>query len=117
MQRRFLDKLLLANFIGLSLAAPVAQTQVENEQNIKQLMHEKRCVLCHDRTGRRVGPPYRMIADLHAGKEGIVDKLARKIIEGGMGTWGTTPMPPNSHVSEEEARALAEWIMELNRTE
>ncbi len=112
MQKRFLHKLLLVNFIVLSFSATTAQPQEANEQNIQQLMHEKRCVLCHDRTGRRVGPPYRMIADLHAGKEGIVDKLAKKIIEGGMGTWGTTPMPPNSHVSEEEARALAEWIMD-----
>lgn len=112
MQKRFLDKLLLVNFIILSFAAPTVQSGEENRQNIAQLMHEKRCVICHDRTGRRVGPPYRMIADLHAGKEGIVDKLAKKIIEGGMGTWGTTPMPPNSHVSEEEARALAEWIMD-----
>lgn len=103
----------LYSLLGVALLFPFSSWAEDNaELDIKQLMHEKRCVLCHDRTGRRVGPPYRMIADLHAGKEGIVDKLAGKIIEGGMGTWGTTPMPPNSHVSEEEARALAEWIMD-----
>lgn len=99
-------------FLGSTLLFPVTLPAEEDSgPDMAQLLHEKRCVLCHDRTARRAGPPYRMIADLHAGKEGIVDRLTKKIIEGGMGTWGTTPMPPNSHVSEEEARAMAEWIM------
>lgn len=100
-------------FLGFTLFSPVISPAEEDSgPDMQQLLHEKRCVLCHDRTGRRAGPPYRMIADLHAGKEGIIDRLTKKIIEGGMGTWGTTPMPPSSDVSEEEARAMAEWIMD-----
>lgn len=86
----------------------------KTEQSIPRLMEEKRCDLCHHRNERRVGPPYEMIASLHADrKDEIIDKLVKKIIEGGGGTWGAMPMPANSHVSEKEARAMAEWIMGL----
>ncbi len=107
------SKLVFHVLLGVALFVPVIASADEGgAADIPALMDEKRCDVCHHRAARRSGPPYRMIADLHAGKEGIVNRLAKKIIKGGMGTWGATPMPPNSHVSEEEARAMAEWIMQ-----
>ncbi len=98
--------------LGL-LAGSAFAEQENNQRDIPRLMEEKRCDLCHHRNERRVGPPYEMIASLHAGKNEIADKLVRKILNGGSGTWGAMPMPANSHVSKNEARAMVEWIMSL----
>lgn len=41
--------------------------------------------------------------------------LARKIVLGGGGSWGLVPMVPNEHVTLDEARAMAEWILALDQ--
>lgn len=43
----------------------------------------------------------------------MVDYLAGKIRGGGRGAWGAVPMPAQTHVSPEDARLLAEWILTL----
>jgi cytochrome c len=97
----------------LAAAAAGLGAETEVSQDIPRLMEDKRCELCHHRSERLVGPPYEMIASLHAGKEGIEEKLVNKIINGGGGTWGAMPMPANNHVTEAEARAMVKWILEL----
>jgi cytochrome c len=78
------------------------------------LLTEKRCNACHDVTAVRIGPPYTAIAVRHRpDKESMVEVLAHKIVLGGGGGWGPVPMVPNEHVSLEEARAMARWILEL----
>jgi len=77
------------------------------------LLTQKRCDACHDVTATRLGPPYAAIALRHrADKEAMVEVLARKIVLGGGGNWGVVPMVPNEHVTLEEARAMAKWILE-----
>jgi cytochrome c len=41
----------------------------------------------------------------------MTEVLARKIVLGGGGNWGVVPMVPNEHVSESDARSLANWIL------
>jgi cytochrome c551/c552 len=41
-----------------------------------------------------------------------VDVLARNIVDGGGGSWGVVPMVPNQWVTVEEARLMAEWILD-----
>lgn len=78
------------------------------------LLVEKRCIACHETDRPLIGPPYRAIAARHAAqKEIMVEVLARKIIIGGAGNWGAVPMVPNEHVSEDEALAMARWILAL----
>lgn len=78
------------------------------------LLVENRCVACHETDRPLIGPPYRAIAARHAAhKEIMVEVLARKIIVGGAGNWGVVPMVPNEHVSEDEALAMARWILDL----
>lgn len=68
---------------------------------------------CHTVDKRVVGPSYREIAARYAGQEGATDLLIEKIRQGGKGVWGPLVMPPNPRLSEEDARALAEWIESL----
>jgi len=80
------------------------------------LLVEKRCNACHDASKTLIGPPYVAIATRHRGdKDEMVEVLARKIVLGG-GAWGVVPMVPNDHVTLEEARAMARWILAIRPT-
>lgn len=80
-----------------------------------ELAQEKRCYACHAMSEPLIGPPYLAIAALHANadRDIIVEVLARKIIIGGAGNWGVVPMVPSEHVTSEEARTIAAWILDL----
>ena len=41
------------------------------------------------------------------------ERLARKIINGGAGSWGNIPMVANERVSLKDARAIAHWVLSL----
>jgi len=100
--------LLVLTLIGTSGA--FAQDSMSGER----LAQVNRCYACHHLSQTLIGPPYRAIAARHSGqKEVMVDVLARKIILGGGGSWGVVPMVPNEHVSEEDARNIARWILNL----
>jgi len=78
------------------------------------LADEARCDACHEMSEPSLGPPYIAIAARHAAdRDVMVDVLAHKIVHGGGGNWGVVPMVPNQWVSDDDARAMAEWILGL----
>jgi cytochrome c551/c552 len=82
--------------------------------DVPTLLAAKRCNACHEVTAALIGPPYVAIAARHRpNKDEAVEVLARKIVLGGGGNWGLVPMVPNEHVSLEEARAMARWILQV----
>ncbi|GAA3564922.1 MULTISPECIES: c-type cytochrome [Marinobacter] len=88
------------------LAAPVAQAS-----DGEALFKSKPCAACHAVDTKMVGPALTEIAAKYSDQEGAVDTLADHIKNGTQGNWGPVPMPPNP-VTEEEARTLAEWVLE-----
>ena len=78
-----------------------------------QLAGKKNCLACHQVDRKVVGPAYKDVAAKYAGDKGALDRLARKIVNGGSGVWGPVPMPANPQVSDAEARQLAAWILTL----
>lgn len=82
-----------------------------NSKAVLALMQKHSCTACHSVDKKIVGPSFQDIAKKHAGK---VEYLAGKIKTGGMGVWGSVPMPPQS-VSDAEAKTLATWIFEAAR--
>jgi cytochrome c len=84
-------------------------------QDAEALANSKRCSACHTVEETLLGPPYRAIAARHvAERELNIEVLARKIVHGGGGNWGVVPLVPNEHVTLDEARAIAAWILSLN---
>jgi cytochrome c len=82
-------------------------------QDGETLVSESMCYACHQMQEASIGPPWQAIAARHAGKsEVMTDVLAGKIIRGGGGNWGNVPMVANQRVNEEQARIMAEWILE-----
>lgn len=73
------------------------------------------CRTCHQVDEPLNGPSYREIARHYAGQNStIVSELARKIIEGSSGTWGTAYMTPHPHLSPQDAEAMVKYILLLN---
>lgn len=97
-------------FTGFCCLLPLSLHAAEPDG--AQLATAMKCYACHAQEEPLIGPPYRAIAARHAAeKELMVEVLARKIVRGGGGNWGVVPMVPNEHVSDEQAQALARWIL------
>lgn len=102
-----------------ALAFTLAPTPaVYGNSDVPALLEKSRCDACHTERQALIGPHYRAIAARHAGRDDVmVEVLARKIVLGGGGNWGVVPMVPNEHVSLEDARRMARWILSLDATE
>lgn len=73
------------------------------------------CLGCHKVADNSTGPAYTAVAKRYAGRPGIVDTLAQKIIKGGSGNWGTIPMAAHPAISEDDAKAMAKYVLTLNQ--
>ncbi|MGA1732485.1 MAG: c-type cytochrome [Burkholderiaceae bacterium] len=98
MKKLILTTLALTSFSGAALA-DMALAQAKN------------CMACHAVDKKLVGPAYKDIAAKYKGDGAAVDRLAVKIMKGGMGVWGAIPMPANPQVSDAEAKKLAQWVL------
>ena len=98
MKKLILTTLVLTGFSGAALA-DMALAQAKN------------CMACHAVDKKLVGPAYKDIAAKYKGDGAAVDRLAEKIMKGGMGVWGAIPMPANPQVSDAEAKKLAQWVL------
>jgi cytochrome c551/c552 len=81
---------------------------------IQKLLNANGCTGCHALSERVVGPSFREVAQRYAGDASASAKLPAKIRNGGQGTWGQVPMPPNPGLSEADLRALVSWVLQQN---
>lgn len=79
-------------------------------QDAEKLFQSKACAACHAKAMKMVGPAFQDVAKKYAGQDDAVAILVKSIQEGSKGKWGQIPMPPNN-VTDEEATALAEWVL------
>jgi cytochrome c len=70
------------------------------------------CTACHGTTQKVVGPAFRDIGGRYSGDAGAAERLAQRVREGSAGAWGPVPMPPQTQLSEADARALVRWILD-----
>ena len=78
-----------------------------------ELAQSSRCMACHQVDRKVVGPAFRQVAQRYASRPDAAEHLARKIRQGGSGAWGAVPMAANPHVSEADAKRLAQWVLTL----
>lgn len=115
-----LAAILLTGFAaGLGSAGEPADSAIpaaslESEATLAVIKHAG-CMSCHMPDEARVGPSFRSIAQMYpAPDEATREVLARKIILGGAGKWGTVPMIANPRLSHEQSRAIVDWIVALD---
>lgn len=87
-------------------------TQTTAMADAEALAKAKGCNACHAVNAKQVGPAYKDVAKMYAGRADAVEYLADKIKNGGVGVWGNIPMP-RQNVTDEEAKKLAEWVLSL----
>jgi len=80
-------------------------------QTPADLARKNACLACHGLVHKQVGPGFAQIAERYRGDGGAAARLAGKIRDGSVGTWGRVIMPRQTQVSEADAQALSQWIL------
>lgn len=79
----------------------------------KELIAESGCIACHSDEKKIVGPAYRDVAKRYAEMDGVREYLVGKILNGGSGVWGGAAMAAQEQLNENQATAMAAYIMTL----
>ena len=79
------------------------------------LVGKSDCLTCHKVNEKNIGPAYKEVAAKYENTEENVKMLAGKIIKGGSGNWGAIPMTPHPALSQEDAEALAKYVLLLKK--
>ena len=98
-----------ARLLILSAALAVVGTPAFASMAIAQ---KNACVACHAVDKKLLGPAYQEVAKKYAGQKDAEAMLAASIKKGGSGKWGQIPMPAQPNLKEEDAKALARWILD-----
>jgi cytochrome c len=77
------------------------------------LISYSNCAECHKSDKRAKGPAFQDIAKRYPINQVYIDLLARKVISGGTGSWGSPVMAPHLDVKEEDAKAMVSYILSL----
>lgn len=75
-----------------------------------ELMTAKGCMSCHGMDAAVVGPGLNDVRNRYAGQADAATLLSKKIREGGAGTWGQIPMPPQPQLSDIEVEQIVDWL-------
>ena len=78
------------------------------------------CTTCHrlDKAsgGASIGPAYSEVAAKYSpAADTTIDRLVKKVINGGSGVWGTVPMTPHPSVPEADVREMVKYILTLKK--
>jgi cytochrome c len=94
----------------LAAVAAVVSAPAFAAEDMAAVAKAKGCLACHAVDKKLVGPSYKDVAKKYSAAD--TDKLAAKVLNGGSGSFGAVPMPPNKgKVSEAEAKSLVTWIL------
>ena len=104
-----------ALLLGSVLAGVLLMPSAAQAQTLGlSLAQANNCMSCHKVDRKVVGPGFNAIAERFEGNPDAANYLAQSIVDGSRGRWGPVPMPRQSHVSPQDAQALARWILSLN---
>ena len=78
-----------------------------------ELIQSSDCYACHMVNERSAGPAYIEVSRYYQEDEDAVEYLAEKILKGGVGVWGETPMPAHPAFTYAQARILAAYVLDL----
>jgi cytochrome c len=80
-----------------------------------ELTSKSDCFTCHKIDEKNIGPAWREVAAKYAGQDTAINYLAHKIKNGGSGVWGQVPMAPHPAMTDEDAQAIAKYVLLLKK--
>ena len=97
-------------------AAPAAPAAADSKG--LELIGASDCTTCHrlhkEAAGASIGPSYREVAAKYSpAADTTVDRLVKKIIDGGNGVWGTVPMTPHPALAPADVKEMVTYILSL----
>ncbi len=78
-----------------------------------RLIEQSDCKSCHQLKEKSVGPSYTDIANKYRDDRRASDRLAQKVIKGGMGVWGEHAMSAHPQLSKAEASSMVDYILSI----
>ena len=78
------------------------------------LVKSSDCKTCHHTVNKIIGPSHTDVAKKYDFTEANVKMLADKIIKGGAGVWGESPMNAHPDVSQADAEKMARYVLSLD---
>ncbi len=88
--------------------------QIGNGSLGKNLIASSDCKACHMIDKPSVGPTFLAVADRYKGQSGSVERLAKKIIEGGGGNWSKDHlMSAHPQIPAQDAQEMVKYIFAL----
>ncbi len=106
----------VSNGAGSIASASATLTVSQEDPAMIALLQLKNCLACHATARKLIGPSWDEVTARYTGQPGAENYLASKIIAGGAGAWGVIPMPSSPHVSDAEARQIAQWLLTRSPT-
>jgi cytochrome c len=79
----------------------------------KKLMEQSDCKSCHILDKKSVGPMYIDIAKRYKNDPKTMDYLVKKVINGGSGAWGETPMAAHPQLTTTDVTEILKYILSL----
>src|SRR5690606_20376683 len=73
------------------------------------------CYACHSINLRSVEPTFKEIAERYKGDDSAEESLAKKIISGSRGSWGTASMSAHPSLTLEESRKMVRFILNFSK--
>jgi cytochrome c len=100
-------------FMLLACTGKAVYAESAGTEKLQTLLVRNNCTACHMIEKRKYGPTMKEVALKHGNDEAAIKKLAAKIKAGGTGVFGDDIMPPQPHVSDADARTIAELVLSL----
>ncbi|HSZ86415.1 MAG TPA: c-type cytochrome [Puia sp.] len=103
-----------------SSGSNTATVSAANEKGL-ELIGASDCTTCHkldknSTSGIAIGPAYSDVAAKYApAADTTIDRLVKKVISGGSGVWGTTPMTAHAMLKEDDVRTMVKYILSLKK--
>jgi cytochrome c len=73
------------------------------------------CYQCHREESKAKGPSFQDIARRYPMQQAYIDLLARKVIQGGSGTWGYPVMSSHPKLKLEDAQAMVAFVLSMEK--
>lgn len=95
----------------------IAQGHQRSELPGKSLIAASDCKTCHTIEDKSAGPSYKSVALRYEKDTKALEALSDKVIKGGSGVWGDTPMAAHPQLTKEQAFQMVEYILSLSKEE
>jgi len=99
-----------ANSLPLFVALIAATTGAVAADG-KTIAAENGCMACHSPGEPMIGPSFARISARYQGKPDAQNVLLQGIKGGSRGKWGVMVMRPDTKLSDEDARAVVDWLL------